>query len=133
MGQQHRANRTPDQIIRSVISYLEWRAGESWLNFSDRSQRFDQDRLDYLEALRVVQTARYSEPLKPFLPLPALPTSPSPSKQEQALAGRSRAWLVDELVRADGRLTDRRLLSHLGRPKLAHMLCEARARVRRTA
>ncbi len=131
MGHQERENRTADQWLRSVIGYLEWRAGDCWRSQRDR---FSPERLEYIAAIRFVQDLRYSEPKQPQLALPPLSAPcPSPSPVELKLRLKSRAWLVDELLRTDPRLTDRRLLSHLQIDKLAHMLFERTAAARRTA
>ena len=128
-------SRTPDQLIRSVIAYLEWRAGESWRNLTFRADRNDQDRWDYLDAVRLVAKMRYAEPRRPQLVLPGPVTafrSPN-TKQVRELACRPRACLVDRLMRADPSLTDRKILMHLGRLKLAGMLAvrsESRSRLR---
>ena len=116
-----------------MIAYLEWRAGESWRIFGRAGHRSDPERWDYLDAVRLIETIRYAEPRRPQLALPGLPTSPTPSKQVKSLAGRPRAWLVDRLLQAKPSLTDRKLLTHLGRLKLATMLAGARSEARRTA
>jgi hypothetical protein len=46
---RERAGRTPDQILRSVIGYCQWRAGECWRNVSTSRFRYDQERWDYTD------------------------------------------------------------------------------------
>jgi hypothetical protein len=134
MGQAERDNRTADQWLKSIIGYLEWRAGECWRRLSCREQRFSPDRLEYLAAIRTISDLRYSSPLQPSLVLPDLFPSPSPSSLELKLRLKSRAWLVDELLRTDPRYTDRKLLMRLQPKKLAHMLAAATpVTARRTA
>jgi hypothetical protein len=53
-----RDGRTGDQILRSVLSYLGWRAGDGWRNINRRSQRWSSLRMDYLAAYFVVSTVR---------------------------------------------------------------------------
>jgi hypothetical protein len=124
-GMDSRARRTPDQILRSVIDYLTWRAGECWRNLSFPEQRNARDRWDYLSAARLVETVRYGEPKKPVAVADPLNQIPSPSSLEISLRQKPRAELVRELMRRRADLTDRRLLCHLPRPKLAAMLARA--------
>lgn len=133
--QDRRERRSADQLLRSVIGYLEWRAGECWRDFSRRADRNDQERWDYLGAIRLVSKIRYAEPRRPQLVLPGLaPASfPTPTKQVKRLAAQSRAWLVDRIVQADAKYTDRKILMRLDRLKLATMLTAARTEARRTA
>ena len=113
-----RSQRTPDQWLRSVIAYLAWRSGDSWLPLSFPDIRNDQERWDYLSAIRLVESIRYTNPAKPTL-------VPKPTTDRSAvLCNQPRAWLVSELLRADRTLTDSKILSHLPRPKLARMLME---------
>jgi hypothetical protein len=118
-------NRAPDQILRSVIAYCLWRAGESWRNPSSPDNRRNEDRLSYLEAIRVINRVRY-EPAHLPEPVPAAAAA-KPSPKEVALAARPRLQLAAELIAADPSLTDRRLLSHLPKHKLAAMLAARRA------
>ncbi len=85
------------------------------------------ERWEYLSAVRLVESLRY------FNPGPQAVLSVSSPSPKSKLASKPRAWLVDELMRADASLTDRRILSHLGRPKLAAMVEQARRSQRRSA
>jgi hypothetical protein len=55
----------------------------------------------------------------------------------QDVAKQPKGWIVDELLRANPTLTDRKLLTRLAAPKLARMLVEAlgvrSARLRKVA
>jgi len=119
MGQVRPAARTPEQLLRSAEAYCVWRAGLSWRPTSDR---FDPDRVAYLEAAGILRDVPFRE-VGPQLTLPPL-TAPL----EISLERRPRAQLVKELLRADRRLTDAKLLSHLPPKKLAKMLAAAPGR-----
>lgn len=122
-------HRSPDEILRSVAAYLEWRAGISW------RARFDAERGDYLDALRIVSQVRY---LPAGLALAAAPLH-KPERvpaEVDRLCGWDRSELVAELMAVDPLLTNRKLLSHLSKKKLATMLVDrwtAAARLERTA
>lgn len=122
--------RTGAQVLRSVLAYLAWRAGSPWRRLSDPKQRNANERWEYLEAARLVRSVYYGAyiPGQPAKLEPALPDPryPEPSPEELELAEKPRPWLVNELLQANHALTDRRLLSRLGRPKLARMLLAAR-------
>jgi hypothetical protein len=118
-----RKMRTADQWIRSILAYLDWRAGDCWRNLSFREQRSSPSRWEYLNAARLVSDLRYSFPVPAAsLPPPKKPPKPHPVSKFDSL---SRAQLVDRLLQADSRLSSRKLLSGLARPKLAAMLTRA--------
>jgi len=60
---------------------------------------------------------------------PALLTKPKRTTQIQKMiqevAKQPKGWIVDELLRANPKLTDRKLLLRLAAPKLATMLVDA--------
>jgi hypothetical protein len=116
MGPARPAERTPGQLLKSAEAYCVWRAGLSWRPSSDR---WDLDRVAYLEAAGILRDVVFRE-TGPQLALPSLVVPPTPL--EIRLAARPRACLIDDLLRADPSLTDRKLLSHLPRKKLARML-----------
>jgi len=118
-------NRAPDQILRSVIAYCLWRAGESWRNPSSADNRRNEDRLAYVEAIRVINRVRYS-PVGEAELVPGK-SEPAPCSQKKAIDSRPRLQLAADLIAADPSLTDQRLLSHLPRHKLAAMLAARRA------
>jgi hypothetical protein len=124
-----RDKRTGLQWIKSVIGYLEWRAGEPWRRLSDPEQRFDSERWDYLDAARVVREAFYSDEQGSTLhiALPVLRPAPSALPGELELAELPRKVLVAALMRENPRLTDSKILKSLKRSKLARMLSELRA------
>ena len=51
--------------------------------------------------------------------------TPLDPPRRNARGQESRAWLVDQLLLANPKLTDRKLLLRLGRSKLASMLIDA--------
>lgn len=122
MGQ---AVRTPDQILRSVISYCEFRAGESWRNLFDPAQRHDPERWDWLDAARLCESVRYAPEERIAPVLPRIDEQPSPSPLEVLFRAKPKSQLVDALMMLDPVLTDRALLHRLPRPKLASMLARA--------
>jgi hypothetical protein len=124
MGTGDRAWRSPDQLLRSVVAYCQWRAGESWRRLSDTSIRNSQDRWDYLTAVRLVESVRNAE-TRPQLILAETSPSPSPTPKEIQLRRRPRAELADRLMAADLTLNDRGLVGRLPVRKLARMVAEA--------
>lgn len=135
MGLDQRDGRTPDQVLRSVLAYLQWRAGDCWRNTSYKDHRQSTDRWDYLSAWHLVQSVRFLSE-RPEL-VPALSSTPRPDPEIAKLAMQPRAVLVDELMQLDPTLTSRRMLSHLAKPKLAAMLlrryADSQTDTRRTA
>lgn len=115
--------RTADQWIRSILIYLEFRAGTAWRNLSRAEQRRNPQYIEYLEAARLVLSVRYAEPRKPQLVLKD-ETRPKADSRAKRLEALPRNVLFDRLCLLDQTLTDKRLLSHLPRPKLAAMLAE---------
>jgi hypothetical protein len=124
MGTFPPQSRTPDQILRSVISYCEFRAGSSWRNLADPAQRYDRERWDWLDAAQLCQSARYADTrIAPVLP--QLDCQPSPTPLEIRLQSFPRAQLAGALLSLEPALTDGRLLARLPRPKLARRLAHA--------
>ncbi len=120
-----RDQRTGGQWLRAIESYLRFRSGDSWRRLSDPAQRFSPDRLWYIDGIRTLNgfnraPDRAVESLTAFTPAP-IPADPRLS----TLAGEPRLVLVTRLMAADPSLTDKKLLLHLSRPKLARMLCRA--------
>ena len=116
--------RTGPQWLRALTAYLDFKTGDSWRRLSDPAQRRDPDRVWYLDGLTFLQNLLRDESGR----------SPSPSahwKQKpiacasQSSASNRGAELSDALLRLDSRLTDRKLLSRLPKPKLARMVVEA--------
>ncbi len=115
--------RSGDQWLRSITAYCTWRAGECWRKLYIRSQRESAERWQYLDAVRLMANVRYGpERLQPQLTLPALHRISRQSPYEQRLAVSGRAWLVDLLMKADPKYTDRRLLGRFSRAKLARLI-----------
>ncbi len=127
-----RTDRTPDQLLRSVAAYCEWRAGEAWRNVSISYHRKSQQRWDYLDALRIVNDVRLRpDVLPPRLSPVSVPAAPP--RPELRFMAWSRHQLVADLLLVDPTLSDGKLLSHLSINKLARMLADAIAADRRFA
>ena len=131
MGQAERVKRTPDQIVRSVIAYCEWRAGEPWRNVAIATLRNDQERWDYLDAVKILHRVRYTEPPK-FGPVSVAPAALTPPQVREYMTW-PRGQLVAELLRTDPAYSDAKLLSRLSINKLARMLADAVETQRRFA
>lgn len=122
-----RDRRTGPQWLKSVNAYLEFCAGHSWRRLSDPAHRNDAHRLVYLDAQRIVTTALFApEPLAEPLPAQDTPHVRAVNTRAAQLASKPRAALVSELLSRNPSLTDRRILEHLPRPKLARMVIDAR-------
>ena len=67
-------NRSGDQILRSVQAYLEFRAGSSWRNVVS-SERWNPQRLEYLSAIRLIQSLRFCPPVNSSIPKRRVPYS----------------------------------------------------------
>lgn len=122
MDDAERDRRSGSQWLRSILSYLEFRSGDMWRRMSDPAQRQHPERLWYLNGIRQISSLIACSPPSPKL---QLLTRQTDYQRIPALAGRSRAWLVDELMKLDSRLSDRRLCLSLSRHKLARMLADA--------
>ena len=119
LNNDERDKRTGSQWLRSTLSYLEFRAGLGWRSMSDR---WNQDRLDYLAAICQVQDVMNA-------PLPCVDETHAAELENSGVKeqpGRSRLSMADELLRLDPSLTDKKILLHLPRPKLARMVADAR-------
>jgi hypothetical protein len=138
MSDQERDPRTGGQWIRSVTAYLEFGAGSAWRRLSDPSQRNSPVRNWYLGGIRTIngipargrngsETLQIVAKKPQRAPLPRGPDSPV----AKLTAAKSRGWIVDELLRVDSALTDKKLLLRLSHIKLAGMLLDARSRQRR--
>ena len=118
MSQPDRDRRTGLQWLDSAIAYCEWRSGRCWRKRWIPEQHLALERDDYVLAIRLLTHLRYS-PESTASPDPV----PSPENPRIAeLAAATRAWLVDRLMQLDPQLTDRNLLLHFRREKLAAML-----------
>lgn len=120
--------RTARQWINSVVAYLHWRAGDPWRNLSEGSQRWNPERLEYLDAIRAVERAfhKIEEPAGLRVALPVLNPAPPPLPSELQLAELPRKTLVDALLCENPALSNRKLLMKLKSRKLAHMLAQVR-------
>ena len=123
MNDAERDRRSCQQWLRSILSYLEFRSGASWRRLSDPEQRWNPERLDYLVAIRKVQSIIAGQSLSL-----ELLNKKTDDVRVGRLAVMGRDWLVTELLRANPSLTDRKILFRLRCVKLARMLVEARDR-----
>jgi len=124
MQDSERDKRTGGQWLRSITAYLEWQSGDSWRRASDRNSP---ERWLYLDAIRLLNG------IIGGLPRPAadhLSRRTLTDIRVSSLASWPRVRLVDELLRLNPALTDRKILMHLSAVKLAGMVEGARAAVR---
>ncbi len=110
------------QWLASIQSYCKFRAGLAWRRASDR---FNPNRLWYMNGLRCVQDVLYAPVESLQLVLPTLDRVDCLTGFERELAAMDRSILVTRLMAASSFFTDRRLLSHLPKMKLARMLARA--------
>lgn len=116
------SHRTGEQWVRAARDYLRSRAKE----YADAAALLTAHLTD---PLRWDSPAQIARDRAAQLRLDLLRGVPAPfTTEELQLSARSRAALVDELMR-DPRYSDARLLSRLSRHKLARMLCGSRARL----
>ena len=123
--------RSGAQWLRAIAAYLEYKTGDSWRRLSDRAQRWDPERLWYVDGVRFIRdfVADTSGHITLASGPPPLPQSLEKKTDELRAAKLSlmhRAELVPLLMEANPELTDRKLLMHLSRHKLALMLIKAR-------
>jgi hypothetical protein len=121
-----RDTRNGRQWLDSVRGYLLWRAGSDWRRTTSKDHRYNDDRWWYLNGCRLVNDllsgtyeAEHQAPVMPF-PKPA-----AVDARIKNYCAKSRGWIVAELMRVDPSLTDKKILTHLGREKLARMLVAA--------
>lgn len=131
LGRGLRDKRTARQWVDSITAYCLWRAGEPWRSLSSPEQRWCQERRDYLDAVQLLENAfhQVEKPKGLHVALPILSPAPSPLPSELVLAELPRKALVDALLRENPKLTNRKILMHLKRRKLAHMLAAVRLAV----
>lgn len=117
-----RDSRSSGQWLKAILSYLEFGTGDGWRRLSDPAQRNSPERLWYLNGIRAVRTILSGAPLpKPFLIPQPLPED----ARVRQLSALPRPQLVQELMLANPSLTDKKILLHLSRPKLARLLLAA--------
>ena len=56
MGHSDRDERSGSQWLRAISAYLEYRTGDAWRRLSDPSQRWDPERLWYLNGIRAIHS-----------------------------------------------------------------------------
>lgn len=110
--------RDGSDIVRSAVIFCEWRAARGRHGQLTRQERFDAERLWYLGGVRTMTDALYGMP-EPEPPPPGRPTS---DPRETPLCALSVASLVSRLMALYPHLTDKKLLSHFTRAKLARMV-----------
>lgn len=123
--------RSRSQWLRSIAAYLEYKTGDSWRRLSDPAQRWDPDRLWYLNGIDLMHTFLADTSGEILLALPSPRNSPclvdlTDELRARSLARSSRAELVGWLMDVDPKLTDHKLLMGLSRLKLARMLIKQR-------
>ncbi|MGA9071553.1 MAG: hypothetical protein WB424_14915 [Terracidiphilus sp.] len=121
MDDDERDRRSCSQWRRSISDYLIYRAGLNWRHESDRNNPVRQY---YLNGLRALDNSLHLVPPRQQLRF-------TQKTIQDIRLGSLASWpvkrLVDELLVTDSTLTDRRLLSHLSKIKLAQMLMDRRA------
>lgn len=138
MSDRERDCRTGGQWLRAVKAYLEFGAGTAWRRLSDPEQRNSPERNWYMGGIRtmngiparvdLVQDGRDGAanlPAGAGSKAAAAPRAPS-SSVARLMASRSRGWIVDELLRVNPVLTDKKLLLRLSHLKLSDMLVTSR-------
>jgi hypothetical protein len=120
--ERERDLRNGRQWLFSIRAYCKFRAGLAWRRSSDR---FNPNRLWYMNGIRCVQDVLYAPDKSPQLVLPCIDGVNCSTEFERGLAAQSRPILVNRLMAASPLFTDRRLLSHLPKMKLARMLARA--------
>lgn len=122
MEDSERDRRSGPQWLKAVRSYLQFQSGDSWRRLSDPLQRNSPERIWYLNGIRRLNSLGAGH-------CAALPTRLLEKKTDDLRAAKfallPRVELVDRLLRADASLSNRRLLMHLSRRKLATMLIAA--------
>lgn len=120
-----RDRRTAEQWRRSILQYLEFRAGEPWRHLGDPSQRFSAERHWYLNAYRETIQAQFAECVESETPTPIAARDDARS---ETLLKEPKAKILDRLLAADSMISDRRIISGLGKRKLISMLIAAQDR-----
>lgn len=127
MEDAERDRRTPAQWLRAINAYLEFMSGDSWRRGADRDSS---ERWYYLDAIRFLNGIG-SEERVPFSRTISITPRTIQEIRISSLASWPIAKLIDELFRLNPLLTNRKLLSHYTKVKLAQMLIAARAASRK--
>ena len=122
--------RDRSQWLRAITAYLNFQSGDAWRRLSDPGQRWDPDRLWYQNGLYCLTNflADTTGSIALVTPSPKTPRTIEEQTDDLRalkLQALPRASLVALLIRADLKLTDRKILMHLSRSKLARMLVAA--------
>lgn len=126
MDDLERDRRSGGQWLRSIKAYLEFGAGNAWRRMSDPVQRWSPEREWYLNGIRCLNGIGRPD----FIAAEDRPRLTTVKTAEaiylEKLTAMPRAWLVDELMRSNPVYTNRKLIAHFTRIKLALLLMEAR-------
>jgi len=128
MSDRERDRRTSGQWLRAVKAYLDFGSGSAWRRLSDPEQRNSPERDWYLGGIRTMNGIPARDHHAQSAKAAAAPRVPS-SPVARLMATRSRGWIVDELLRVNPALTDKKLLLRLSHAKLSEMLVAARGGV----
>jgi hypothetical protein len=124
MDDSERDQRTGLQWLKVVNSYLEFMSGNAWRR--GLTERNSPERWYYLDAIRWLNGIGRDEAL-PFQRTISITPRTAQDIRISSLASWPVAKLVNELMRLNPCLTNRKILSHFTKVKLAQMLVEARA------
>jgi hypothetical protein len=127
MDDSERDRRSGRQWLKAVNAYLEYMTGDAWRRGSERNSP---ERWYYLDAIRWLNGIGREEAL-PFQRTISITPRTAQDIRINSLASWPLAKLVEELMRLNSKLTNRKLLSHFTKVKLARMLIEARAASRK--
>lgn len=105
--------------IQRAIEYCDWRADLF------KADRWHPERWYYLNGRRLLADVLYPSKARIEPALPSIDPIPEVSPEQREFVMHPRAWLVDRLMAIDRHYTDRQLLLHLSKAKLAAMLSRA--------
>jgi hypothetical protein len=123
MDDSERYRRTGRQWIKAVNSYLEFMTGDAWRRGSERNSP---ERWYYLDAIRWLNGIGREVVLPSSRTISITPRT-ARDIRISSLASWPVAKLINELMRLNPCLTNRKLITHFTKVKLAQMLVEARA------
>lgn len=132
-GTKHPGSRSPESVYeidgrtglewnRRATEYCEWRSGRAGRRLADPAVRWHQDRIDYLDAVRLLESVRYSESIH----VAETVLEPPPSAELLKLRQQPRGMLINELLSIDPKITNRKLVSRFRTEKLADMVLSRR-------
>ena len=127
VNDQERDRRSGGQWLRSIRAYLNFRAGCSWRRLGSPQDRNSPEYSWYIGGIRTLNGIEAGANQPHPMRVVNRPSASSP------LCTQSRESLVATLMAHRPDLTDKKILSHLPRPKLARMVEEAFQRVEKSA